>query len=374
MVFSGNGTLGLGMSALSAITMSAMGFIFDWCQSLDLPFNGMVGMASALLGVAQFGVVFAGNGLAKVQKHEWKWILLRGILGTQPVLLQELAIMVNISPWERAAFASMAIVVFSLAVLMFQGESPLLLHWAALGTSLTGVMIHSQPMWIIYQRPGWTTLPILACAIIAGCAFALMPVTARLLKDIDSLLMCACINSVSSPIYLAVQYTGLIDPPLRRVWRDPENAKMAWLWLNFCIFVAMSCMCQGGKLCPAVWTSTTFCSVYYAFPWIVRWRSGSPPVIGAAFVMLSLILLVAAHHSCECKVASNQVDNLDQASESEAEAKDSADFGYAEGGAEHFATVIVAELAGVRQKRRPRQRRQNVSGQTETSDAPKDPV
>jgi drug/metabolite transporter (DMT)-like permease len=361
---------GMLLMAVTAASCSACTMLCTLVKDLHIPYYRLSGTAALLLAGGLLLVICVQGEFSKVQRHQWKWIWLRGAFGCATMLLGWTAVVEGAPMGDASALGSVNVVVAALLGRIVLGEPLRFLHILALIASLAGAMIVTRPddhaAHTQHAESGTAWLGY-SLALGAGITSGGLFIASRKSQGISPIVMSFSVSLHEGVTLWVVATYGLIeDGPVEPILTSPL-AGIFWVAALFFLFsTATATMSIGSQLCPAAASSTIYTSVAMSFGYIVQTvLHGQRPtplkVVGAALMLLAVALIAAARWWQSKESQAKEVDDpllsgepvcssdLPSSSTAVAECEE----------VESLASFIAAEFSGVTaaQKRSMRQRR-----------------
>jgi len=350
----------LAMAAAGAgasICMTLCSLVQEW----QIPYYRLSGSAEIVMAAGLAITILKNDELAKVQAHEWKWIVMRGAFGSATAVFAWAAVAEGAPVGDASSLGSVNVVVAALLGRAFLGEPLSLFHILALLCSIVGTVLVTKPEAIMGAATGGSPVNTAwlghALALASGLSSGGLFIASRKSQGISPLVMSFSVSLQMGLSLWIVTSIGLVeDGPLEPLLADP--AKGLGLFLSFALLlgVCIYTISVGSQLCPAAASSTIFTSVsmvlgYVAQSIIHHQHPDDLTKLGAALMLLAVALIAGARW-WQSKAASAR--ELEEPLMAEDGGNVSEVVPAAEEGTETLASFIAAEFSGpksIRQRR-----------------------
>eukprot|EP00441_Pelagodinium_beii_P002639 CAMPEP_0197688262 /NCGR_PEP_ID=MMETSP1338-20131121/105170_1 /TAXON_ID=43686 ORGANISM="Pelagodinium beii, Strain RCC1491" /NCGR_SAMPLE_ID=MMETSP1338 /ASSEMBLY_ACC=CAM_ASM_000754 /LENGTH=372 /DNA_ID=CAMNT_0043270455 /DNA_START=20 /DNA_END=1138 /DNA_ORIENTATION=+ len=335
----------------AGILAAALAFLQVVLTDWKLPYYSLFGTAELLLALALAIIIAMTGELSKIDSQQWKWVLLRGFIGSWNFTLTLLALTLGAPLGDVSALGTINVVFAALFGLMFLGEQLNKLHVTSVVLSLVGAVLVSKPD-ALFQSDASVPWAGYLLALGAGLLNGAMFIAARKSQGTSSLVLSCSVCAQEGVVQWIIVLTGLVkEDPVHATVSTPglTCASLAVLMLVTLVYaVAMN---AGSQMCPAVISSTIFTSVQMTLGYLAQtfYQREPPQVITmlGAVLMLLAVLLMAVGRSKTSTTSNMAEDRVEpECLESEFTSYTS-DIVARAPSTESLASFIAAEFAGL---------------------------
>jgi len=343
---------GMLIMAVAAASASICMTLCSLVKELQIPYYRLSGSAEIVMAAVLMIAILIKGELARVQAHEWKWIVLRGAFGSATAILAWAAVAEGAPVGDASSLGSVNVVVAALLGRAFLGEPLSLFHILALVCSLVGAVLVSKPEAIMGTTGSNVNTAWFghALALASGLSSGGLFIASRKSQGISPLVMSFSVSLQEGVSLWVVTSIGLVeDGPLEPLLASPAHGMGLFLSFFLLLAVCVYTISLGSQLCPAAASSTIFTSVsmvlgYVAQSMIHHQHPDAFTKVGAA-LMLVAVALIALARWWQSKAAAAR--HLEALLLPEDGGKVSEDVPAADEKAESLASFIAAEFSGL---------------------------
>eukprot|EP00931_Biecheleriopsis_adriatica_P104104 TRINITY_DN78841_c0_g1_i1.p1 TRINITY_DN78841_c0_g1~~TRINITY_DN78841_c0_g1_i1.p1 ORF type:complete len:391 (+),score=49.63 TRINITY_DN78841_c0_g1_i1:53-1174(+) len=349
-MMSGEAT-GMLLVVVAGILAAALSFLEVVLTDWKLPYYSLFGTAELLLGLALAMIIAMTGELRKMDSQQWKWVWLRGFIGSWNFTLSLLALTLGAPLGDVSALQTINVVFAALFGLIFLGEQLNKLHATSVVLSLVGAVLVSKPD-ALFQRE--TSVPWVGylLALGAGLLTAAMFIAARKSQGTSSLVLSCSVCVQEGVVQWIIVLTGLVkEDPVHATVSTPGLTGASLTVLILIVFLYFFAMNAGSQMCPAVTSSMIFTSVPMTLGYLAQtfYQRDAPQVVtvlGALLMLLAVSLMAVARS--KMSTASNMAEDRVEPKCLESESTTSgSDIVARAPSTESLASFIAAEFAGL---------------------------